>query len=91
MGGCAALTRDRSRATHARCCPLGLRAQDPDFHDGRDASALGWFVAFMRRYVTARQLVGQAFFAVLLRGALRVPVANLVLFWAAPSMLRCAP
>jgi len=66
------------------------RAKDPDFHGEHSSAALSWFLTFMWRYTTVAQLARQTAVFAVLHLALRVPVANLGLFWAAPALMRCA-
>ncbi|MBA2663565.1 MAG: fatty acid desaturase [Bradymonadaceae bacterium] len=62
-------------------------AGDPDYHDGVHTGALRWYVHFMREYVSVVQIMGMALvFNLLLYGA-GVAVANLLVFWVAPSLL----
>ncbi|MFP5502696.1 MAG: fatty acid desaturase, partial [Candidatus Sericytochromatia bacterium] len=60
---------------------------DPDWHDGRDAAFWPWYVAFMRRYVTWRQLAGMALAFQVLAWGLQIPLINLAVFWIAPNLL----
>ena len=60
---------------------------DPDFHDGKQEQFFAWYFHFMKGYWSWRRLGGLlAIFAFLSYG-LHIPLLNLVLFWALPSIL----
>lgn len=63
--------------------------KDPDFHDGDDGT-LGWYLTFMTRYVTWRQLGGMALVFNALWLLAGVSVVNLVVFWVMPALLSTA-
>ena len=65
----------------------GVVGEDPDFHDGVHRGAVAWYCHFMCEYATPWQLAGMGavFNALHLLGG--VPVARLLLFWVAPSLL----
>ena len=60
---------------------------DPDFHDGDRPGPLAWYLGFMGRYATLRQLGAQgvAFFALFL--GLGLPLHRVLLFWVLPALL----
>lgn len=62
-------------------------AGDPDWHDGRHAAFWPWYGAFMRRYVTWRQLAGMALAFQVLAWGLQIPLINLAVFWIVPNLL----
>ena len=60
---------------------------DPDFHNGRHKHPVLWYFRFMRSYWTLGQSVS---IIVIYNGLYRVmgvPEANLLVFWAIPSLL----
>ncbi|MBD3274636.1 MAG: beta-carotene ketolase [Candidatus Marinimicrobia bacterium] len=61
--------------------------EDPDYHDGEHKSFPAWYGRFMFHYVTWRQLLGMAIAFNVLYHLANVPLANLALFWVAPSLL----
>ena len=61
--------------------------RDPDFHNGRDTHGVLWYVQFMRRYWTLRQWIGIVIIYNGLHRVIGVPEADLLLFWAIPSLL----
>jgi beta-carotene ketolase (CrtW type) len=60
---------------------------DPDYHDGRDASLLGWYAHFMLEYVTWGQILGMGVVFVTLWQLAGAHVENVILFWAIPAIL----
>jgi beta-carotene ketolase (CrtW type) len=83
----AALDYDALRAAHRVHHAVPGTPSDPDFApSGSDTAFWSWYVAFLRRYVTVRQLI--ALTAVLhLSLMLGAPAANLVVFWLLPASL----
>ncbi len=61
--------------------------RDPDFHNGRDTHPVLWYLQFMRRYWTLRQWIGIIILYNGLHHLLGVPEADLLTFWAIPSLL----
>lgn len=60
---------------------------DPDFHDGKHAHWLSWYLHFMGRYSSWKQLLG---FTVLYQGLHwlgQISHMHLILFWVVPSIL----
>jgi beta-carotene/zeaxanthin 4-ketolase len=60
--------------------------RDPDFHDG-NGGVLRWYVRFMCRYWGWWQLIGITATYHFMHQALQVSEVNLLLYWAAPSLL----
>ncbi|OYX33389.1 MAG: beta-carotene ketolase [Caulobacterales bacterium 32-69-10] len=63
---------------------------DPDFYPDDPGTFLRWFVAFFRTYFGWTEFVVLAAFFVISVGVLKAPIANLLLFWAAPALLSAA-
>ncbi|MEM6449922.1 MAG: fatty acid desaturase [Cyanobacteria bacterium P01_D01_bin.105] len=61
--------------------------RDPDFHNGYHSHPLLWYLRFMRSYWTWRQTLGLIFIYNSLHRIIGVPEANLLVFWAVPSLL----
>ena len=61
--------------------------RDPDFHNGYDTHPLLWYLRFMRRYWTLYQTLGLIFIYNSLHRVCGVPEADLLIFWAVPSLL----
>ena len=61
--------------------------RDPDFHNGHNTHGVFWYFQFMRRYWTVRQWLGIIIIYNSLHRLLGIPEANLLTFWAVPSML----
>jgi len=61
--------------------------RDPDFHNGCDIHPVLWYLQFMRRYWTLRQWMGIVILYNGLHRLLGVPEADLLVFWAIPSLL----
>lgn len=66
-------------------------SQDPDFHDGKHTTMMGWYLRFMGRYLDKTQnlvlLVGMTVLFHGVRIGFHVPAANLLLFWILPLLL----
>ncbi|MGC1308677.1 MAG: fatty acid desaturase [Phormidesmis sp.] len=60
---------------------------DPDFHDGNQTHPVLWYFRFMNSYWTMRQTVGIFVIYNSLYRVMGVPEANLLVFWAIPSLL----
>jgi beta-carotene/zeaxanthin 4-ketolase len=60
---------------------------DPDFHDGRHAGLLRWYLHFFFTYVTWKQLLGMAIIFNLLKYAAGISDVTILLFWVLPSLL----
>ena len=73
--------------SHAHHHKFPASHRDPDFHNGRNTHPILWYFRFMRSYWTLRQSVG--IFAIYngLHRIVGVPEANLLFFWAIPSLL----
>lgn len=61
--------------------------RDPDFHDARRTGFGSWYARFLSHYLSLRQVAGMALVFNGLQHIARVPLANLLLFWVAPSLL----
>lgn len=61
--------------------------RDPDFHDGKHTHMLLWYARFMYRYWGWWQCIGIIGAYHFIHRVLHVPEANLLLFWAVPSLL----
>jgi beta-carotene ketolase (CrtW type) len=61
--------------------------RDPDFHDGKHTHMLLWYARFMYRYWGFWQCIGITGAYHFIHRVLHVPEANLLLFWAVPSLL----
>ena len=61
--------------------------EDPDFHAGNPRAFLAWYFTFFRRYFGLLELAGMTLLAAAYLFVLRGPVANMLLFWALPSLL----
>ena len=62
-------------------------AKDPDFHDGRHAAPLRWYLHFMLNYLSGWQIAGMALLFNLLQHGLGIAVERLLLFWVLPAFL----
>ncbi len=60
---------------------------DPDYAAGGRTGFWPWYGAFIRRYLSAWQLVGMAAIFNVLEHGLGLPAPRLVLFWVVPSLL----
>lgn len=60
---------------------------DPDYHDGKNSTLLGWYLHFMFEYVTWGQILGMGIVFVTLWKGAGAPVENVLLFWAIPSIV----
>lgn len=78
----AALLRE-----HRRHHAAPATNEDPDFHDGQGEGFAGWYVAFLRRYVTLRQLLTMAVVFNIAAHLLHISEARLLLFWVLPTLL----
>lgn len=61
--------------------------KDPDFHDGIHKDFFQWYVRFMRKYITWKQILGMAILFNVLLYLFHIPIPNLLLFWVTPSLL----
>ena len=78
---------DRLQTAHSRHHQYPASHRDPDFHNGYNAHPLLWYFRFMRSYWTLRQTIGLVFIYNSLHRICGVPEANLLMFWAVPSLL----
>ena len=65
-------------------------ADDPDFHASRPRSLFSWFARFFGGYYSHGQIVRLTLVAFVYIVLLRAPWANVVAFWAIPSILALA-
>ncbi|MEL7052474.1 MAG: fatty acid desaturase [Cyanobacteria bacterium J06634_6] len=61
--------------------------RDPDFHNGHNTHPILWYFRFMRSYWTLRQSIGLVIIYNGLHRVVGIPEANLLVFWAIPSLL----
>mgnify|MGYP001797111332 CR=1 FL=1 len=78
---------DKLYESHAHHHRFPASHRDPDFHDGRFTHPIFWYLRFMRSYWTVRQTVGIVLIYNGLHRVVGVPEANLLAFWAIPSLL----
>ena len=78
---------DKLHQAHAQHHRHPASEQDPDFHDGHHTHPLLWYLRFMRRYWTLRQTIGLVLIYNSLYRLMGIPEANLLMFWALPSLL----
>ncbi|WP_240653379.1 fatty acid desaturase [Sphingomonas crocodyli] len=83
----AGFSFDRLTPKHMQHHRTPGTATDPDFHAPAPAKALAWYVAFFRQYFGVRELGVLALVVMILTFVLRVPYANLLMFWALPAIL----
>jgi beta-carotene/zeaxanthin 4-ketolase len=60
---------------------------DPDFHNGKFTSAIGWYFCFMQRYWSWWRFAALIIVFHILHILVHIPEANLILFWILPSLL----
>ena len=60
VGLYAAFSLDALLAAHKLHHAAPATAEDPDFHDGHGEAFAGWYLAFLRRYITWRQIAVMA-------------------------------
>jgi beta-carotene/zeaxanthin 4-ketolase len=60
---------------------------DPDYHDGKHANFLAWYLHFMKNYWQWFQLCCAIATYHTLHSFLHLPAANLTMFWIIPSLL----
>lgn len=60
---------------------------DPDYHDGAHPGFFRWYLHFLARYVTWRQILGMAIAFNVLKYAFAVPDFNLIALWILPNLL----
>ncbi|MGF1456629.1 MAG: fatty acid desaturase, partial [Alphaproteobacteria bacterium] len=65
-------------------------ADDPDFHDPATRAFWPWYLGFFKRYFTWREALSLALVFQVYVWVLGAPMANMILFWAAPSILASA-
>ena len=60
---------------------------DPDFHNGKQASFIPWYYHFMTEYMTWMQLAGMGTVFCILWLVVGIRPENVILFWALPAIL----
>jgi len=78
---------DKLYQAHSHHHQFPASQRDPDFHNGRHSHPVFWYFRFMRSYWTVRQTVGIFMIYNGLHRLMGVPEANLLMFWAIPSLL----
>lgn len=86
LGLYAGLDYRRLRAAHVQHHARPGRPGDPDWHDGQHPGLVRWFLAFMGRYLTLGQVLRLVIVFNLLLHVAELPLPNLLLFWALPSI-----
>ncbi|MGA1872214.1 MAG: fatty acid desaturase [Thermoplasmatota archaeon] len=61
-------------------------SRDPDYHDGKNKGFIMWYLRFMKNYLSPLQLVGIAIGFNFLIFVVGLPLMNMILFWALPSL-----
>jgi beta-carotene/zeaxanthin 4-ketolase len=61
--------------------------QDPDFHAEGNPAFFPWYFHFVKHYISIWQIIGMAIVFNIFHHLLGIPVINLLLFWALPSLL----
>lgn len=83
----AAFDLRRLEAEHTSHHRAPASSADPDFHPEGEPGYLRWLFAFVRRYVTLRQLLILTAFAQVLLHLWHLPLANVLIFWVLPPLL----
>ncbi len=65
-------------------------ARDPDYGEHTDGAFWPWYLGFFREYFSWREALILATIFWVYVGILGAPIANMLLFWAAPSILSSA-
>lgn len=78
---------DKMHEAHAKHHQFPASHHDPDFHDGKRTHPVLWYFRFMRSYWTIRQTMSIIIVYNILYRMMGVPEANLLVFWAIPSLL----
>lgn len=87
VGLYAAFSLDALLAAHKLHHAAPATSEDPDFHDGEGEAFAGWYLAFLRRYITWRQLLVMAVVFNVAAHLLHIPQPRLILFWVVPTLL----
>lgn len=83
----AFMSFDSLRRAHlAHHAAPGQAGSDPDFHDGVHRGPARWFIRFMKRYLTWRQLALLTAISWSLPVLFGVEWSSMLLFWMLPSM-----
>ncbi len=78
---------DKLHEAHTNHHRFPASHHDPDFHNGKHTHPVLWYFRFMRSYWTMRQTLSIVIVYNSLYRVMGVPEANLLLFWAIPSLL----
>lgn len=87
VGLYAAFSLDALLAAHKLHHAAPATAADPDFHDGESEHFAAWYLTFLRRYITWRQLLVMAVVFNIAAHLLHVPQPRLICFWVLPTLL----
>ncbi len=91
IGLYAVLNYNQCLRNHQHHHQIPGQVGDPDFHDGSNSQALGWYFRFLRNYLPISQML--LFLAIVGSGllglifVLQVPVMNCILIWMVPLIL----
>ena len=83
----AGFSFDRLRAKHFEHHRSPGTDADPDYSVQHQRSFFGWYAAFFRQYFGLRELAVLSLLVAFYLFVLGAPYPNLLLFWAAPSVL----
>jgi beta-carotene/zeaxanthin 4-ketolase len=78
---------DKLYESHTEHHRVPASHHDPDFHDGKHRHPVLWYFHFMRSYWTLRQTLSIVIVYNSLYRVMGVPEANLLVFWAVPSLI----
>jgi beta-carotene ketolase (CrtW type) len=87
VGLYAAFSLDALLAAHKLHHAAPATSGDPDFHDGNGEAFAGWYLAFLRRYITWRQIALMAIAFNVAAHLLHVAQPRLIAFWVIPTLL----
>lgn len=87
VGLYAAFSLDALLAAHKLHHAAPATAEDPDFHDGHGEAFAGWYLAFLRRYITWRQIAVMAVVFNVAAHLLHIAEPRLIAFWVIPTLL----
>ncbi|CAF0997344.1 unnamed protein product [Adineta ricciae] len=58
----------------------GVPNEDPDFHNGRSIGFFSWYLNFMLKYMSVRQIIKLIIWVEILKSVLSVPIENMVVY-----------
>lgn len=61
-------------------------SMDPDHH-GAISHPIAWYLTFLKRYISFKQIIGMAILFNIAHHLLGIPVVNLLVFWVLPACL----